>query len=536
MSVTILDCTFRDGGYYNKWDFPQSLVNKYIDAASKAGANVLEMGLRGFPSKQFLGAHAYTTDHYLSGFSFPDTVQVGVMVDAKHIVQSGLEIDEAISLLFTEKEESPVDIVRVAIHLNELNNTQKIVKKLTSLGYQVCVNLMQVSNLSDEDIVPVVKEISSWDTVDVLYFADSLGNMDANDISRVIRAIRTGWQGELGIHTHDNMGRAIHNTLTAIEQGVRWVDATLSGMGRGAGNAQTEILLLELEEKFPGQCKANELYDIVLNDISLLMRKYQWGKSVLYHLAASYDIHPSYIQEMVTDGRYSSGEIIAAIEYMKPLSAKAYNKELLFQAKLKDIDSKGSWSAKNWCKGKEILLLGSGESLNRYQEGIVEYIKAYQPFVISLNIQHDFPAEYIDAYAAANGARIMMEVTEYHNLVKPFFVSQSSVSKIIESRDFGFEIRDYGLSVEKGVFILSEKECTLPYALTFGYAIAIATIGGASSINLVGFDGYSADDQRQIEMNELLSLYQKDKKGVSLVSLTPSNYPVEKSSIYAPKI
>ena len=90
------------------------------------------------------------------------------------------------------------------------------------------------------------QNISTNKRNDVLYFADSLGNMREEDIIKTISLLRNNWFKDLGIHTHNNKGLALSNTLVALRNGVNWVDSTVRGMGRGAGNAETEILLSEL--------------------------------------------------------------------------------------------------------------------------------------------------------------------------------------------------------------------------------------------------------------------------------------------------
>jgi len=90
MSVQVLDCTLRDGGYYNNWDFDPGLVHDYLDAVSKSGIQIVELGLRSFPRDGFHGPFAYTSDNFLDGLDIPEHLKVGVMLDAKTIIQSGL--------------------------------------------------------------------------------------------------------------------------------------------------------------------------------------------------------------------------------------------------------------------------------------------------------------------------------------------------------------------------------------------------------------------------------------------------------------
>ena len=96
-NVKVLDCTFRDGGYYNKWDFDSALVHKYLYATENAKIDVIELGFRNLPQNIFLGAFAYTTDIYINTLKINDEAVVGVMIDANSIMNSELSINDVIS-------------------------------------------------------------------------------------------------------------------------------------------------------------------------------------------------------------------------------------------------------------------------------------------------------------------------------------------------------------------------------------------------------------------------------------------------------
>ena len=107
---------------------------------------------------------------------------------------------------------------------------------------------MQIAQRTNDELENIGKIIKTKNC-DILYFADSMGGLETKDISKIIKLLRKNWNGELGIHTHDNMSRAVENTNIATENGVRWIDSTVMGMGRGPGNAKTEYLVLQYEKK-----------------------------------------------------------------------------------------------------------------------------------------------------------------------------------------------------------------------------------------------------------------------------------------------
>jgi 4-hydroxy 2-oxovalerate aldolase len=533
-NIKILDCTFRDGGYYNAWDFDISLVQKYLHSVDNANIDIIELGFRNFPQDKFLGAFAYTTDTYIDELNISSGISVGVMIDANNILNSSFPVDEAVSLLFQEKEKSRVDLVRIATHFDSVEECKEIVYVLKKLGYQICLNLMQSNGKSNDELSKIAKLIQDWEVVDVLYFADSLGNMDNDDVVRIISILKSDWTGHIGFHAHNNKGLAVSNTLIAIKNGVSWVDSTILGMGRGAGNAQTENLLLELEQQYQSNYQANALFDLVLSEFTPLQQHYHWGEGLLYSLSAMNNIHPSYIQEMLTDNRYSNKEVLQAVDFMSSVDASQYNKDLLLDAHGGSVNE-GSWNAKNWCLNKEVLILGSGKNLQTYKEGIVQYIETYKPIVISLNINNTLSKNVIDIYLTSSESKMMAEANLYAQLNKPIIASRVLIEKVLNKIVTIERLWDYGLNIKKDVFVMGETGCTLPYELSIGYAMSLTAIGGAKNISLVGFDGYDRDDIRQTRMNKLLDLYEK-QSSLPVTALTPTTYRITKGSVYAKKL
>lgn len=230
--IVHIDCTLRDGGYYNNWDFSVPMINDYIQAMAASNVHFVELGFRSFDSVGFKGACAFTTDEFINDLVIPENLCVGVMVNASELIQHNSGCVEAAKSLFKPSCESPVDLVRIACHIHEFEEAIKACTWLKSVGYKVGINLMQIADRSDEEICSVGK-IASMSDVDVLYFADSLGSMDPEQTTNIVRTLKTNWSGELGIHTHDNLGMAVVNTMSAINEGVTWIDSTVTGMGRG---------------------------------------------------------------------------------------------------------------------------------------------------------------------------------------------------------------------------------------------------------------------------------------------------------------
>ena len=535
--INTLDCTLRDGGYYNNWDFDRKLVDNYLHALTKSKVDYVEIGFRNLSSSIFMGPYAYSRDRFLEKLNISKNLKLGVMIDTKEVLSSENGIKKTIDTLLSEKSQSNINLIRFATHFSDVNSLGKIVKLTKDKGYKIAINLMQTGGKSEEQINRATKYLAQLKEIDVLYFADSLGNMREEDIIKTISLLRNNWHKDLGIHAHNNKGLALSNTLVALNNGVNWVDSTVRGMGRGAGNAETEILLSELNRIYKENYRLDEIYKLAVDDFKILNSEFNWGQSLLYSLAADNNIHPTYIQEMISDSRYNDQRILEAINFMKNIPSASFNKEFLdnFVKNQSKNNYIGNWNASNWCKNKEVLIVGSGPSIKRHHEGIIEYIKEYKPTVLSLNINNNIEQKFIDGYVIAKKSRTVMDSVFYKNLKKPLFASKNIVSDNPDFSKIKKRLKDYGMNFGFKKFRIEKNSCYLPNNLAISYALALATIGNAKKISLVGFDGYKQNNSLQEEMIETIKLYKNNKKNINIYSLTPTSYPVDSDSLYAPR-
>ena len=316
--MKILDCTFRDGGYYNNWDFDLGLVREYLGVMERSGIDAIEIGFRSPGKENF----ANVTDEFiLKNFRLtqPDVEYFGVMVNTSEVTN--------INDMFCNADKSPINFVRVATHFKDIDKAERICKDLKNLDYTVACNLMQASTKTMEEIEKAAERVKGWG-IDVLYFADSLGGMGRGDIWNIYSLVSYNNCCVTGFHAHNNKGRALANSLYAERIGVDWIDGTILGMGRGAGNAETEYLLTE----FDGY-RSEEAYELVMKFLPL-KEMYGWGTNLFYYLAAEYEIHPTYVQQFLhiarsfEKGISSYQAVLNAINYLKDKKATSFNKEL----------------------------------------------------------------------------------------------------------------------------------------------------------------------------------------------------------------
>ena len=528
--MKILDCTLRDGGYYNDWDFDQKLVVDYLEAMDSLGVDYVEIGFRSLKNSGFKGAYAYSDDEWLSKLVIPRGLKdkIGVMVNGAELVSDG-DINDILSKMFSSAEKSPVSLVRVACHVNEFAECLPAATWLKEQGYQVGFNLMQVADCDTQEITRLASIASEY-PLDVLYFADSLGSLNTRKTVSIVRALKEGWFGDIGIHTHDNMGRAISNSIAAFDEGVEWLDCTVAGMGRGPGNAQTEYLYLALDDQDGRASDITKLLALIDKHFRPLQQKYRWGSNPYYYLAGKYGIHPSYVQEMMMDERYSNEDLLAALANLKKEGGKKFTANMLESARrISESHAGGSWQPRLEIKGRKVLIIGAGPSVRRHKVAIEGYIRKERPVVIGLNTHSGIDNALIDYRAACHPVRIMADMKAYEKLSQPLV---APVSKFKLEISTGEKAYDFGVTVEAGRFAFYDDSCVVPTPLVSAYALAISTSGGASSIELVGFDGYAADDSRQAEMADVLRTYAESTGALPISSLTKTSYDIDTYSIY----
>ena len=531
--ITLLDCTFRDGGYYCDWKFHQSIVKKYLNSITQAKIDIVEIGFRLMPHSRFLGPFAYCTDEFLNSLNLPAGSSYAVMINASDLINYDGDISEGINFLFSKKKKSLVDIVRIASNPKDLKGSKEIAQQLKNLGYRVFLNIMQISSLDSSSLKDLCIEVNSWKTIEVLYFADSFGNLESNEVAEIINILKKSWKGPIGIHTHDNKNLALANSITAIECGLQYVDATILGMGRGAGNAKMEDLILEVSSKGYDNYNPDHLLPLVINDFSVLKNKYKWGSNIYYFLSAINNIHPTYIQEMLSDQRYDTDQRLSALNFLKEAGASSYSFENMKKAVAGTPGSeKGEWSAKNWARGKDILIIGSGPSTKSYIDDIIGYIKRKNPVVLCLNINELIPEELVTAYVASRSSRLLIDSARYEALSKPIIIPLSRIPDELKKLFLKVTIFDYGLSIKDKTYEIYNNGCILDSSLTINYAISVATASGANQILLTGVDGYEELDPRQLEMLSSLERYKKLTKSLPIFAITPTNYPITEKSIY----
>lgn len=529
----ILDCTLRDGGYYNSWDFKPDAINSYLAAMKAACVDVIELGFRLLTNDEFKGGCAYSTDEYLQDLDLPAGLTFAVMVNAADLC-SDAGCFNALNRMFARRAaDSPISLVRVACHPHDFLHALPAAAWLKERGYMVAFNIMQISECKPYQIEKLALLASDW-PIDVLYFADSFGSMLPDNISSLIRSLRQGWEGELGIHTHDNMGLALANTLRAHDEGVNWLDATVTGMGRGPGNARTEELLIEADSLCPRTPNLVPLMKVIMHTFGPMKVKYGWGTNTYYYLSGKYGIHPTYIQKMISDPRYDPEDILAVIEYLSSQDQKHYSINSLDGARhFYSGEPRGSWRPSDMMIDRHILILGTGPGVKRHGSALEAYIKRTNPIVLALNTQSAIDQSLINLRIACHPVRLLADAEAYCDLPQPLITPASMLQENILAKLRTKHLLDYGLAVQAKKFETYSTYCILPEPLVLAYALAVVTSGKARHILMAGFDGYPHGDPRNNETESVLQQYRQSIGPDRLIAVTPTQYNIKSCSIYS---
>ena len=304
----ILDCTLRDGGYYTNWTFDRSLVRSLVRSLDSQNVDIIEMG---YKSPKLGGYYRKCNDGYIkSVIDFNINADLAFMIDVKDYISND-KID--VKLLHDIiKPASIFSICRIAAKQDEVEFLPELISIISKLGYKIICNLMQISKV---DQIELEKFIEVCPSDVAVYVADSYGALYPADVREIFIHNKLD-----GIHTHDNMGLAFANCISALEQGATYVDGTLTGMGRGVGNVTTEQLLA-----YRGEVLTPGFLDCI-GKFNVMKSHYGWGTNSLYHQAGKHHIHPLYMQDL-NQSNLSSNQLIDVIKSLH--AADEYNSETL---------------------------------------------------------------------------------------------------------------------------------------------------------------------------------------------------------------
>jgi 4-hydroxy 2-oxovalerate aldolase len=493
--VKILDCTLRDGGYYTNWDFEKDLTKKYFKYINKLPIEYVEVGYKSALKNEYLGEYYYLPLSTLRRIKRYTSKKLSIMLNAKDCIEIDVEI-----LLKNTKEF--ISLVRIATDPNAMELSLELAKKIKSLGFDVAINVMYISRIDkNHKFFSYLDGIH--DCIDTLNLVDSYGSIYPDELEELIYEVQRKTSIALGFHGHNNLELAFINTLKAIECRAEYVDCTILGMGRGAGNLKTELILTYLKSKKNIRVDLNYLGDLTELFIPL-QAKYKWGTNLAYMVSGSYSLTQKDVMDALAIDRYSLSGIVNQLKNDEELTLPLF-----------EFDKVAS----------DCMIIGGGNSVEKHIEVIVEFLKLNQnTLIVHSTSKHINLFEKLDniQYLAVAGDELL-KLHKISSIDK--YILESSPRKVnsnvTDKMDF--------YELEKIDFI--SKYSDAPLAISLQISLVIK----AKNIYLVGFDGYS-----ELKNKKELYLMQENQEIIDsfiskndLISLTSTKYKnIHQKSIY----
>lgn len=293
--VRVLDATIRDGGLVNNFRFTDEFVKKLYETNIAAGVDYMEFGYKAdkdiFDESKF-GKWKFAKDEDIWEIigEKDQRIKLSVMAD---VGRCNFRRD------IKNRSESPIDMIRVATYINTMPAAIEMIEYAKEMGYEATCNIMAISNAQEGDVAQGLQMLAN-SNVDAVYIVDSYGSLYPEQIDRLTEfylGILEPAGKKLGIHTHNNQQMAFANTIESLSLGTSFLDATYSGMGRGAGNCAMELLIGFL--KNPKYRLAPVLKFIEKYMLEVKKSGAVWGYDIPYMLTGQLNRHPSSAIEFI---------------------------------------------------------------------------------------------------------------------------------------------------------------------------------------------------------------------------------------------
>ena len=501
MTIKILDCSIRDGGYINNWNFSKEIVREVYRALSKSGVDFIELGFRSsvkyFDNKKY-GLWRYCTEENLLDVTNNiHGAKISIMVDFGKVDITDL----------VEKTNSAIDMVRVAVHRNNIFRAIDFIEKIKSKGYLTSLQCMGISCYTDQEKKDLLKALKDTE-IDVVYLADSYGSIFPFQIKELFLLFLELGNFKVGFHPHNNIQMAFANTLEVIRLEVDFVDTTIYGIGRGAGNLPTEILLSYL------LMQDNDKYNVipVLNCIEKyfldLIKEMPWGYQLPYMISGIFNSHSNYSKELLRRQEYSMEDIWKALECIKENNPVGFDKKLVEELikkgfigsspnKKYSIDQNETKEDEfilshrphyiNRHPQRDFLVLANGPTLKKHKSKIDRFIEKYNPVILGANfLNHLYEPEY---HAFNNKKRFTSYVDTVSKKSKLLIGNNIPKEMIREyvDRDYEYltfqDILDADFNIQDGIIMANCRTISV-------LLIAVSVVMGANRVFVAGMDGY----------------------------------------------
>lgn len=503
MGLKVLDCTLRDGGYCNGWKFGKNNIKRIISDLVNARIDIVECGF-------ITNKAGYDSD--TSKFTKVEQIEEHLpKADVTQKFVAMINYGEYEAEMLPDCKETKLDGIRVAFHKKNRNEALEFCKDIKEKGYQVFMQPMVALSYSDEEYIELIKSANELQPY-AFYLVDSFGTMRRRDLVHYFALIEKNLDAgiEIGFHSHNNYQSAFSNALCFLEEGKDRniiVDSSIYGMGRGAGNLNTELFLKHINDEWGTEYLIKPLIKCMDEVINSFYEKRPWGYSLPNYLSASHLAHPNYaiyLSQKNTLTLDAMDDIFSLMEKDKLLEFDAnYAEELYIQYMSRSRINDGHIE-EFLCeiKTRKVLLVAPGKSAAVKEKEIADFCEKENPVVISIN--HEYKGVQSDYIFVSNLRRYNLIPDDIS--ARLLTTSNISVNRAFARFDF-FSLINSSVSVKDNAGLM---------------LIRLLMNSGVKEVYLAGFDGYSYSAKNNYENSEMtLSMDEKQvdilNKGVKAV-------------------
>lgn len=481
--VNILDCTLRDGGYLVDSQFGNTAIKGIIRGLAESGVDVIECGfLKDEPHPA--GSTIFNNAAQLRSFLPDDRRQASYVCLADY---SRYSIDN-----LEPFDGTSIDGVRACFFKNERYDVMDFCRSITEKGYKLYVQPVDILGYTDAELLELIDMVNELEPY-AFSIVDTFGSMYKEDLQRVFFLVHHNlWaDAKIGFHSHNNlqMSFALSQEFIEMTQGLRRIviDCSMAGMGRGAGNTNTELVMQYMNRKYNSGYDIDVLLDLIDNYIDGFHNQSEWGYSIPYFLAGSYSAHVNNISYLSTKAGIASRDINYLLNRLGSSNRKRYDYDLLEKIYLEYLgaiceDDSQIEQLKAALSGKDILMLLPGHSIVTHKKVIDTYCEKKQPVVISVNLlSHDYPINYA-YFSNKNRYRYWKSATHFSEYKK---IVTSNVTTETEKDQL---IIDFTRLVKCGWEQLDNSGILL---------LRLLDLLQVKSIAIAGFDGYSHNTENK---------------------------------------
>lgn len=291
--VKLLDCTLRDGGYVNNWSFGKAAIENILKRLNSSNIDFIELGFLDDRSVEDINRTIYPSTEVIDRMFKNKMDKKAITLAMINYGHCGID---NISLC----KNSFLDGIRVMFKKENMKDAVDFCAKIKDKGYKVFVQPVSVTTYTDEEMLKLVELVNDLNPYAV-YIVDTYGLLKKDSFINYFRIMNDNLNPEIsiGYHSHNTFQLTVSNAIELLgfnsDREIIW-DGSIYGMGKGAGNANTEIFAMYLNHNYGYNYDVNELFEIINTEIMELYAKYNWGYSLVYYLAALNDCHPDYVR------------------------------------------------------------------------------------------------------------------------------------------------------------------------------------------------------------------------------------------------